>query len=78
MLQSMSNNVSFDAPLICFKRLMIRKSLAVISGHGPFKVHLQKLKLAEETDCLRCGQDSDTAYALHNIMSLLQGSEPLD
>ena len=46
---------------------MIRNSLAVITGHGPLKVFLQKLKLAEEADCLRCGQDSDTA--LHYILT---------
>ena len=60
-------NVNFDAPLICFERSMIRNCLAVITGHGPFKIHLQKLKLAEETDCPKCGQDSDTA--LHYITS---------
>ena len=58
-------NINFDAPLICFERSMIRNILAVITGHGPFKVHLQKLKLAEETDCPKCGQDSDTS--LHYI-----------
>ena len=45
--------------------ILIRNILAVISGHGPFKVHLQKLKLVEETDCPKCGQDSDTS--LHYI-----------
>ena len=42
------------------KRSMIR-SLAVITGHGPFKIHLQELKLAEDAYCPKCGQDSDTA-----------------
>ena len=58
---------------------MIRNSLAVITGYGPFKVRLQKLKLVEETDCLRCGQDSDTA--LHYILTsrkARQGSTSLD
>ena len=72
-------NVNFDAPLICFERSMIRNCLAVITGHGPFKIHLQKLKLAEETDCPKCGQDSDTA--LHYIISChftrRQGSKPI-
>ena len=52
---------------------MIRNILAVITGHGPFKVDLQTLKLAKETDCPKCGQDSSTA--LHNIMLLLQGGK---
>ena len=55
-------NLNFDIPLLSFERSLISNFLAVVTGHGSFKVHLQKLKLAEETDCPKCGQDSDTAF----------------
>ena len=54
--------LNFDIPLLSFERSLISNFLAVVTGHGSFKVHLQKLKLAEETDCPKCGQDSDTAF----------------
>ena len=47
---------------------------------NPFKVNLQNLKPAEETDCPKCGQDSDTSFiTLHHFITIeSQGSEPLD
>ena len=54
-------NLNFDIPLLSFERSLISNFLAVVTGHGLFEVYLKKLKLAEETDCPKCGQESDTA-----------------
>ena len=64
--RSMIRNIGKSGRAGCRpKSHFYRNILALITGHGPFKVHLQKLKLAEETDCPKCEQDSDTS--LHYI-----------
>ena len=54
-------NVRFDTSIINFNRQDITSIMAVLTGHGPFKAHLAKLKLADETDCPKCGQELDTS-----------------
>ena len=54
--------LNFDIPLLSFERSLISNFLAVVTGHGLFKVHLQKLKLAKESNCPKCGHDFDTAF----------------
>jgi hypothetical protein len=60
-------NLRFETGLLCFGGSEISNLISVVTGHGPFKVHLQKLQLTDEIDCPKCVQDKDTA--LHFVTS---------
>ena len=46
-------------PILHLKRPSISKVINTITGHGPFRSHLHKLKLTDEPSCPKCGANSD-------------------
>ena len=49
------------------RKPMIAQTMYTLTGHGPFRAHLVKLRLTDEPSCPKCGAVSDTN--LHFLLS---------
>jgi len=47
--------------LLALKRSSLSWLIAMVTGHGNFRLHLKKLKLVEEEDCRLCLEEQETA-----------------
>ena len=48
------------APLLQLRKPLLSHTINTITGHGPFREHLARMKLANETSCPYCGAVTDS------------------
>ena len=48
------------APLLQLRKPLLSHTINTITGHGPFREHLARMKLADETSCPNCGAVTDS------------------
>lgn len=54
-------NIRLDTSITNFSRQYVAAIMVVLTGHGPFRTYLAKLKLEDETHCPKCGHELDAS-----------------